>query len=233
MDDCGQGIFHNHNEETAMTTTQYGKTRIAFGTAGLIGLMAGMLMLGACALKETTPTDDSAGPVISVKDSSKIDLKFDSDDTTFTDTGVFDLVALRQKMKDKGINSESVEITGLVVSYDDETAAFIKANEGVPFYIRIYIRENDTGATKLALESLVNDDVVRGFKALAFDPTMTFIQLGKHIFGNPEGYPNVLSAIKDVSKEKLTVIAKLTLKDKLKLKGELKLNMIVTVAGKV
>jgi hypothetical protein len=204
------------------------------GIKGLVGLLAAMLMIGACALRETSPEDENAGVVISVKDSSKVQLVFDNDnDTSFTDSGLFDLVALRNKMDDKGIKPESIEITGLVVSYDDNAKNFIASNEGVPFYLRIYIRENDTGKALLALETLVDDDVQKGFKALAFNPDLTFLQLGNHIFGNPEGFPSILNSIKDESKLKIRVIATLTLKDKLKIKGTLNLNMVVTVAGKV
>lgn len=204
------------------------------GLKVLAGMLAAMLMIGACALRETSPDDENAGVVISVKDSSKVQLVFDNDDdTSFTDSGLFDLVALREKMDDKGIKPESIEITGLVVSYDQSAKTFIADNEGVPFYLRIYIRENDTGEAKLALESLVDDDAQKGFKALVFDPDLTFLQLGNHIFGNPEGFPSILNSIKDESKRKIRVIATLTLKDKLKIKGTLNLNMVVTVAGKV
>ncbi|GEM_PF-2614882 len=214
-----------------MTTYNLSKSRLVLGLAGL---MAAMLLIAACALKETDPADDTAGVVINVKDSSKVHLTFDSDTiTTYTDSGTFDLIALRAKMKEKGLNPDSIQITGLVVSYDDSTRKFITDNEGVGFYLKIYIRENDTGAAKLALETLVNDDVAKGLKALAFDPTMTFFQLGKHIFGNSEGFQSVLDALRDKTKEKVKVIAKLTLKDKLKVQGRLNLNMIVTVAGKV
>lgn len=222
-----------------MTTTKHGNAGpagiLGHGRlAGLVGLVASLLMIGACALRETSPEDENAGVVISVKDSSKVQLVFDNDsDTSFTDSGLFDLVALRQKMDDKGIKPESIEITGLVVSYDDNAKNFIANNEGVPFYLRIYIRENDTGKAKLALETLVDDDVQKGFKALAFDPDLTFLQLGNHIFGNPEGFPSILNSIKDESKRNIRVIATLTLKDKLKIKGTLNLNMVVTVAGKV
>ena len=220
-----------------MKTLHHLKSRLTPGLAGLIGLiglMAAMLMVGACALKETDPGDDTAGVVINVKDSSKVHLTFDTDSIiTFTDSGTFDLVALRAKMKDKGLNPDSVQITGLVVSYDDSTKKFIADNEGVGFYLRNYIRENDTGATKLALETLVDDDAQKHLKALAFDPTMTFFELGKHIFGNSEGFQSILDSVKDKTKEKVKIIAKLTLKDKLKVKGKLNLNMIVTVAGKV
>lgn len=222
-----------------MTTSKHGNAGRAGisgygGVAALLGLLASMLMIGACALRETSPEDENAGVVISVKDSSKVQLIFDNDDdTSFTDSGLFDLVALREKMDEKGIKPESIEITGLVVSYDDNAKSFIADNEGVPFYLRIYIRENDTGKAMLALETLVDDDVQKGFKALAFNPDLTFLQLGNHIFGNPEGFPSILSSIKDESKLKIRVIATLTLKDKLKIKGTLNLNMVVTVAGKV
>jgi hypothetical protein len=225
--------IQNQSEDTAMKTSIHGKAGSA-GLMGLVGLLAAMLMIGACALRETSPDDEDAGVVISVKDSSKVQLVFDNDnDTTFTDSGLFDLVALREKMDEKGIKPESIEITGLVVSYDDSAKNFIANNEGVAFYLRIYVRENDTGEAKLALETLVDDDVQKGFKALAFDPDLTFLQLGQHIFGNAAGFPSILNSIKDESKLKIRVIATLTLKDKLKVKGTLNLNMVVTVAGKI
>lgn len=223
--------FKFQSEDTAMTTSKHGKAGFV---PALAGLLAAMLMIGACAMRETSTESDTAGVVISVKDSSKIRLVFDNDnDTTFTDSGLFDLVALRNKMDEKGIAPESIEITGLVVSYDEDAKAFITANQDVEFYLRIYVRENDTGAAKLALETLVDDDAKTGLKALAFDPDLTFLQLGKHIFANTEGFPGILNDIKDESKLKLRVIARLTLKDKLKVKGTLNLNMVVTVAGKV
>jgi hypothetical protein len=205
-----------------------------FAGMTLAGLIAALLMIGACALKETGPDDDKAGVVISVKDSSKVHIVFDSDTiTTFTDSGTFDLDSLRAKMNDKGIDAGTIEITGLVVSYDTTTRNFIAANEGVAFFLKIYIRENDTGATKLALETLVNDDVKTGLKALTFDPDMTFLKLGTDIFGSEEGFQSILNSLKDETKHKIKVIAKLTLKEKLKKQGTLNLNMIVTVAGKV
>lgn len=217
-----------------MATSLRKKSGITFGVIGLGSLLASMLLMGACALKESTSGDEEGGFVIAVKDSSRILLNFDSDTATiFTDSGTFNLVELRNKMNDKGINSDSIRITGIEVAYDDSTKAFIAANEGVHFYLRIYTRDDAASAKKLALETLVNDDVKSGLKALAFDPDMTMLLLNKHIFGAAEGFPGVLSAIKDKTKTSIQVIAELTLKERLKKPGTLKLNMVVTVAGKV
>lgn len=83
---------------------------------------------------------------MAVKDSSKIVLTFDNDTSTiFTDSGRFNLVELRKKMEDKGINSDSIQITGIEVGYDETTKKFLTDNEGVKFFLKIYTRDNDTG----------------------------------------------------------------------------------------
>jgi hypothetical protein len=203
-------------------------------TLGILGLATAMLALGACALKESTSGNDNPSIVVAVKDSSRIVLTFDNDTATiFTDSGSFNLVELRRKMADKGIDSDSIQITGIEVAYDEATRKFLADNEGVGFFLKIYTRDNDTGATKLALETLETDK--NGFKALAFDPTMALLVINQHIFGADPGFPGVLSAIKDKDKTSIKVIAKMFLSpgEKLKTKGTLNLNLVVTVAGKV
>ena len=201
---------------------------------GMLGVAAVMLVSGACALKESTSGNDSPSIVVAVKDSSKIVLTFDNDTSTiFTDSGRFNLVELRKKMEDKGINSDSIQITGIEVGYDETTKKFLTDNEGVKFFLKIYTRDNDTGVTKLALETLEADK--NGFKALAFDPTMALLVINQHIFGADPGFPGVLSAIKDKNKTSIKIMAKMFLSpgEKLKTKGILNLNLVVTVAGKV
>ena len=195
------------------------------------GLAAFALVTGGCALKESTSDDDSGtGVVISVNDTAKVTLDFTNlSQTVFTDSGEFDLDAIRSKMKDKGLNPDSVEITGLEVTYDDSTKQFLKDNKSVHFFIKIFVRE-DGGARKLALETMQIDQGT--FKVLTFDPDNTLFELNKEIFGNPEGFPGILAGIKDTSKHKLMCVAELTVKDALKVAGKLKLNMVVTVAGK-
>ncbi|MDB5050352.1 MAG: hypothetical protein JWO30_3423 [Fibrobacteres bacterium] len=212
-----------------MTLSLSAKSRTALG---LCGLLAALSMLGACALKETAEDSDTAGVVVNVDDSSNVVLTFDdSSRTVFKDSGSFNLDEIRQKMSDKGLDPDSIQITGIAVTYDSTTRDFITANEGVKFFLRIYLREEGTGERKLALETLEND--IDEFKALAFDPNMAVLELGKHIFGNPEGFPDLLKAVKDSNIHSAWVIAELTVPGKIKKTGTLKINMVVTVAGKV
>lgn len=198
---------------------------------GLGAIAATVLLgLGACAIKDSTEGPDG-GVVVSVNDSSSINLIFDSTNpTVYTDSGEFNLDEIRSRMSDKGINADSVKITGLSVTYDDATKAFIEANAGIPFVIKIYTRDADGAPKKLTIES---HDAVGDFKPLTFDPKATLYMLDKEIFGNAEGFPGLLTSIKDKSKHKVKVIAELTIKETLKAKGALKLNLVVTVAGKV
>lgn len=197
----------------------------AFAASALLGL-------GACALKESTPSGPDGGVVVSVDDSSSINLVFDATTpTVYTDSGSFNLDEIRTRMKDKGINADSVNITGLAVSYDDATKKFITDNKGVHFVIKIYTRDDAAGAPKkLTIES---HDAVGTFTPLAFDPDAALYLLNREIFGNAEGFPGLLASIKDKTKHSVRVIAELTVKDTLKAKGALKLNLVVTVAGKV
>jgi hypothetical protein len=224
----GRGIDPS-KEETAMATSLLKKSGL---TLGVCGLAAALFALAACAMSESTSDDDTSGVVVAVKDSTQIVIQFDSDTSTlFTDSGSFNLDEIRKKMRDKDIDPDSIEITGLAVTYDETTAQFIRDNEGVRFYLEIFIRENETGAAKLALETLVTDK--NGLKALAFDPKLSLLLLNQHIFAAP-GFADVLTAIKDTGKHSMKAIAKLHLNgDKLKKAGTLKLNMVVTVAGKV
>lgn len=199
---------------------------------GGIAALSFLLGLGACALKESTSDDDTGGPgvVISVNDSTDVTLDFtDMSKVMFSDSGEFDLDAIRKKMKDKGLDPATVQITGIVVTYDDSTKAFLADNKGVKFSLKIFIRE-DGGARKLALSTKETDS--DAFKVLAFDPDMALFELNKHIFGSPEGFPGFLSALKDENKHMVMCIAEMTLKEALKKAGNLKLNMVVTVAGK-
>jgi hypothetical protein len=205
-------------------------------SAALVGGLAAFAMLAStgCALKESTDPDDDgkAGVVITVNDTAKVHLDFtDIAKTMFTDSGEFDLDAIRKKMEEKNLNPDSVEITGLQVTYDDSTKTFLAANKGVHFFIKIYVRE-DGGSRKLALETMQLDQGT--LKVLTFDPDNTLFELNKEIFGVPEGFPGILAGIKDKTKHKLMCIAELTVKDteKLKQAGKLNLNMVVTVAGK-
>lgn len=196
----------------------------AFAAAFLLGL-------GACAIKDGTEPGTDGGVVVSVNDSSSIDLTFDkTDPTVYTDSGEFNLDEIRTRMADKGINSDDVQITGLAVSYDEATKAFITANKGIPFVIKIYTRDGDGAPRKLTVES---HEAVGDFKPLTFDPDAALYMLNKDIFGNAEGFPGLLTSIKDKSKHKVRVIAELTIKEALKVKGALKMNLVVTVAGKV
>ncbi len=204
---------------------------MSLGLGALGGLLA-LSALGACALRDKVSDDSGpAGVVVNVNDSSNVVLTFNDDTkTVFTDSGAFNLDDIRKKMSDKGLNPDSVQITGIVVTYDDSTRAFITANQGVKFYLKLYIRQG-SGERKLALETLEKD--IGEFKALAFDPQMLVFELGKDIFANPEGFPGLLASIKDKSVKSAWVIAELTVPGKIKVKGALKLNMVVTVAGKV
>jgi len=202
-------------------------------SASLLGGLAAFALLTAagCALKESTDPDDKGiGVVITVNDTAKVNLDFtDITKSVFVDSGEFDLDAIRNKMDEKGLNPDSVEITGLQVTYDDSTKTFLAANTGVHFFIKIYVRE-DGGARKLALETMQVDQ--GALKVLTFDPNNTLFELNKEIFGVNEGFPGILAAIKDKTKHKLMCIAELTAKDKLVKAGRLNLNMVVTVAGK-
>ena len=197
-----------------------------------VGILAVVLLgLAACAIKDgSTDPADGTGVVVSITDSSKISLNFDDvAKTVFKDTGEFSLDALRNKLDDKNIDLETVKIIGLAVTYDSSTKAFLTANAGVKFVMRIYIKETtDTGAAKLTLETFVDPA-----KASALDPSQTLFELNKHLFGKEEGMPFLLAAIQNKDVIKVTVIAELTLLEPLKATGDLNLNMVVDVAGKV
>jgi hypothetical protein len=212
-----------------MTNSLSKKPHSALGA----GLLISMLMLGACALKETVDdTSGNTGVVVKVQDSSNVVLDFgDTAKTLFTDSGVFDLDDIRSKMSKRGLNPDSIEITGIAVTYDDSTKNFITANQGVKFILKLYLRIEGSGQKKLALYTLDKDTA--DFKAMVFDPKMFVFELGKQIFGSPEGFPDLLTSVKDTSKKTAWFIAELAVPDKLKAKGTLKLNMVVTVAGKV
>jgi hypothetical protein len=206
------------------------KCMTALGSGLLVAAALGAL--GACALRDKVSEDsETSGVVVNINDSSNVVLTLDDDSKTqFTDSGSFDLDDIRKKMSDKGLDPDSVRITGIVVTYDDSTKSFIAGNSGVKFFLKMYLREG-TGARKLALETLEKD--IEEFKALEFDTTMQVFVLGKDIFANQEGFPRLLEAVKDKSVKSAWVIAELTVPGKLKTKGTLKVNMVVTVAGKV
>ena len=194
------------------------------------GLAAFSLFASGCALRESTDPDDQTRVVIAVNDTAKVNLDFtDIKKTVFTDSGEFDLESIRKKMKDKGLDPAAVEITGLDVTYDDETKTFLTANKGIPFFIKIYVRE-DGGARKLALETKLVDE--EALKVLTFNPDQTLFELNKQLFPVEEGFPGILAGIKDDKIKKLMCIAELTVKSPLKAAGKLNLNMVVTVAGK-
>lgn len=201
---------------------------------GGIAALSLLFAMGACALKESTSGDDDGGGgpgvVITVNDSTDVLLDFtDATKPMFSDSGEFDLDAIRAKMEDKGLDPATVEITGIVVTYDDSTKDFLADNKGVKFSLKIFIRE-DGGSRKLALSTMETDS--EAFKVLAFDPDQALFELNKHIFGSPEGFPGFLDALKNNEKHKVMCIAELTLKETLKKTGSLKLNMVVTVSGK-
>ncbi len=200
---------------------------------GLAALCALALVWGlaACALRESVDdTEGGPGVVISVNDSTRVNLDFsDMSKIVFTDSGEFDLDEIRRKMKDKGLNPDSVKITGIVVTYDSATHSFLLDNKGVKFALKVFARE-DGGTRRLVLYTPETDSDV--FKVQSFDPDQALFELNKHIFGSPDGFPGFLSAIKDTTKHKEMCIAELTLKETLKKAGNLKLNMVVTVAGK-
>ena len=212
-----------------METSLLKKSRLALCMAGIA---VAALAFGACALKDSTSGDDSGtGLVISVKDTAKVKLDFsDMAKTVFIDSGTFNLVEIRSKLKDKGINPDSVQITGIEVRYSDSAKVFLDANKDIKFVLKVYIRENGTGEKKLTLETPAVD--AGAAKVLAFDPAMTLFQLNKHIFGNEDGFPGLLSAIRDTTKLSVRCIAELALQSPLKTAGNLRLNMVVTVAGK-
>ena len=203
---------------------------------GLLGWLAAASLLGAlwsCALKESTADDGTDGPgvVISVNDSTNVTLDFSNLlKTVFTDSGEFDLDDIRKKMKDKGLNPDSVHITGIVVTYDDSTKAFLTDNAGVKFVLKVYVRENDDTTKRLVLYTPAASTAE--YKVQAFDPDQALFELNKHIFGSADGFPGLLSAIKDTTKHKEMCIAELTVIEALKEAGKLKLNMVVTVSGR-
>lgn len=201
-----------------------------FPAALLGGLAAFALLSSGCALKESTDPDGKTSIVISVNDTAKVNLDFtDITKTVFTDSGEFDLDGIRSKMKKEGLDPAAVEITGIDVTYDDQTKTFLSANKGIPFFIKIYVRE-DGGARKLALETMLMDQ--GSLKVLTFNPDQTLFELNKQLFPVEEGFPGILIGIKDESKHKLMCIAELTVNSPLKAAGKLNLNMVVTVAGK-
>ena len=197
-----------------------------------LAVCAFLAAFGACALKEATDSNGNDGPgiVISVNDSTNVTLDFtDLTKITFSDSGEFDLDEIRKKMDDKGLNPDSVHITGIVVTYNDSTKAFLESNKGVKFALKVFVRE-DGGSRKLVLYT---PETTSGAQQVqAYDPDQALFELNKHIFGSPDGFPGFLSAIKDTSKHKEMCIAEMTLKETLKKAGNLKLNMVVTVAGK-
>ncbi len=201
-------------------------------TLGLSALAASVVLgLGACNIQEKDDGSKDGGIVVSVSDSSSINMEFDkTTPQTYTDSGEFDLDEIRARMSDKGISADDVKITGLAVEYDATTLKFLTDNAGVHFVLQIFTREG-IAEKKLTLET--GDATSGALAALAFDPKMTLFELNKQIFGNEAGFPGLLSSIKDTSKHKVKVIAEVKVKDSLKSTGALKVNVVVTVAGKV
>jgi hypothetical protein len=191
-----------------------------------------LLSLAACAIKETTDPATDGDIVVSVSDSSKVNIIISSvEPQTFVDSGEFSLDEIRKKMSEKGISKDAVKITGLSVTYDDETKAFLTANKGVKFILQLYTRAEELGSPELL--TLETADNIGSNTALAFDPDLVLFELNKQLFGNAEGFPGVLSAIKDESKHKINFIAKVKILEALKTTGVIKLNLVVSVTGKV
>jgi hypothetical protein len=203
---------------------------ISLGLSALIA--SAILGLGACAIQEGTDPDGGGGIVVTVSDTSTIDLTFDQlAPQTYSDSGEFNLDEIRARLDEKGIKPDSVKITGLNVTYDASTAAFLTANKGVRYSLKIYTREGLTDPKLLTLYT--GTEAAGTYAALSFDPEIRLFELYSKIFPSEEGFPGVLMAIKDLTKHKIKVIAELTMLEALKTTGALKLNLVVSVAGKV
>ena len=124
-----------------------------------------------------------------------------------------------------------MHITGLLVTYDDSTRAFLDDNKGLKYVLTIYVHvPGDTAKPKVALQS---EGLAPGSTPLILDPDQVLFELNKQIFGSPEGFSVLVDALKNPSLLEIEVIAELRLLEKLKRGGNLKLNMVVTVAGKI
>jgi hypothetical protein len=214
----GMGIAKTHGMKKGLG--------LAFGAL----LAAAALEMGACAFRED-PTDNGGGLSIFVTDSSKVHLNFDDvEKTVFEDSGEFDLDAVRKNLSDKGIDSKSVTITTLVVTYDDSTKKFLEDNADLRYNLKIFLREkSDTTAPKLALESA---GPTKGDTVLTLNPSKIDFTMGKELAVDTAGFPGFVASIQDTSQHKMFVLARLTVLDKLKATGSLNLNMAVTVGGK-
>ena len=190
------------------------------GIAG--AMLAGMLLgLSGCNL------EDASGQAVLVKDSTTVEVDFaDKVTKKFRDSGDFDLVELRKQLAEKKIALKDVQITGLQVSYDNSTSAFLSANKDVKFIVRLYVKDA-AGVNKLAVASPETD--LKTVKILSFSPTLTLFKLNEQIFANPAGFPLMLAAIQDVKKEKLEIVAEIEIVTALKETGTVKLSMVVTV----
>lgn len=172
---------------------------------------------------------DSDPLTLIVTDTTDIDtLKFDDvANDMYSDSGSFDLDKIRTKIDDKGISLSTVGITDLAVSYDAGTSQFLLANLGKHFVLTIkYHLNGDTN--KIALQTNPTTGT------LAFNPDSALFQLNKNIFGNAEGFTELVGAIKDTSVHTVTVTAELSLLDMppLAATGKLVIHFIVTVSGK-
>lgn len=203
---------------------------IGFGMA----VLAGLALAGnwGCAIRENVNGGDGR-VAVEVKDSSNIDLDFDVlTKREYRDSGELNLKSVRDNLASKDIALSDVEITDLVVTYDDSTKAFLEANKGVKYYLRLYVKNvDDTSAGKLALKTY--KVTPEGGPQLTLDPAIALFELNKTIFPDVEGYSELVTAIKDVSKEKIFVIAVLTFLEDLKATGPLRLKVVVSVGSKV
>ena len=176
------------------------------------------------------------GLVVTVMDTTTVNMSFtkpipDTGAWKFGANDSFDVAKVRNKMKDKGMDLNTVQITDVEVTFDPATLVFVTNNNGVPFYMKIATQTVLVGgstADTIALETSKSP-------YLTFASAMLAFRLNQNIFANPAGMGKLLKAIQDTTVSQFRIRGELDGDGthKMNQSGTLNVNFIVTVGGKM
>ena len=169
------------------------------------------------------------GLVVTFTDTTQITIHFnDITKTVFADSEVFDLLDIRQKLRDNEMDSSTVSITNLSASFDNSTLAFLTSNSGKAYVFQVFTRDPATTAlAKLTLESSSSPSAI-----LTFDPANPPMELNNQLFGNAAGFSDLVRAIQGTSAS-IQAKAEMTLvPGPLADTGTVDVNLVITVSGK-
>ena len=172
---------------------------------------------------------NGGGLVVTFSDTTNITIHFnDITKIIFSDSALFDLVDIRQKLKDNGMDSSSVSITELKASFDATTLAFLQANANIKYVFQVYTKDPASSAlAKLTLESSSDSSAI-----LSFLPANPPMELNKQLFGNASGFADLIGAIQGTALS-LRAVAQMTLMPgPLLVPGDVVVNLVITVSGK-